>query len=236
MDTVALVDDQIDEGQALLDRLADAGMAVRVAWWAKPFDEDRWSLYIATPVEDEKGPLEAYRQILPVLRSMGDIEITSSDVKAIGEKHRLTQAVLETLRRYPGRVGSRSRLAPLEGTPFEDVYLYSPGRRVTVPIHGMVFRGEPGGALHLSFEPHDPHSTLTVESVGERHEYPAETGIDWLVAAPEGAALERNEIGLPVLVWKPRGKRTESRANEVWSLANLGLHGFRFLRRPVERE
>jgi len=26
----------------------------------------------------------------------------------------------------------------------------------------------------------------------------------------------------------------ESSANEVWSLANLGLHGFRFLREPTQ--
>jgi hypothetical protein len=112
------------------------------------------------------------------------------------------------------------------------VYVYPLGK-TQVTIYGMVFRGEPGGALHLSFEPHNPHGKLLVESDRKRNEYPAETGIDWVVAAPEGATLERDGRGLMELAWDFRGNRTRSSANEVWSLANLGLHGFRFLRQPA---
>src|SRR5262249_13210081 len=112
------------------------------------------------------------------------------------------------------------------------VYVYPLGR-VEVPIYGLIFRGEPSGALHLSFEPHNPHSRLTIESMGKHDEYPAETGIDWVAAAPEGAKLERNNMGMTALTWDLHGKRMQSSANEVWSLANLGLHGFRFLREPT---
>jgi hypothetical protein len=50
MDTVTLVGKQIDDGQRLLDRLGEEGIVVRAACWVKPVEEDRWSLYIATPL------------------------------------------------------------------------------------------------------------------------------------------------------------------------------------------
>lgn len=35
------------------------------------------------------------------------------------------------------------------------------------------------------------------------------------------------------LAWNFRGHRTRSDANTVWSFAQLGLNGFRFLREPT---
>ncbi|MBI1918690.1 MAG: hypothetical protein HYS12_28685 [Planctomycetes bacterium] len=232
MDPVPLVENKLDDGQRLLDRLGEEGVIVRAACWVKPFEEDRWSLYIATPSVDEKGTLEAYRQVNPVLRSLGDDWITSSDVTLVGEKHPLVQDARDILRRFPHRGPIRSPRSLLWGISVEEVYVYPLGK-VEVTIYGLVFRGDPVGALHLSFEPHNPHSKLTVGSRGERKEYPAQTGIDWVVAAPEGAKLERNTNGQRVLVWELHGNRMESSANEVWSLANLGLHGFRFLHEPA---
>lgn len=232
MDTITLVDNQIENGQKLLDQLEEEGFVVRVACWVKPAEEDRWTLYVATPAVDEMGILQAYRQIIRILPSLGDVWITSSDIKLVGEKHPLAQDALDILRHFPHRAPIQSPRSMLGRMPVEEIYVYTPGK-VKVTVYGMIFRGERGGALHLSLEPHNPHSKLTVESGGHRNEYPAETGIDWLVAAPEGATLERDGTGRMVLVWNLHGHRMESSANEVWSFAKLGLHGFRFLREPA---
>ena len=56
MDQVALVENQIDDGRRLLDQLAADGVVVRAACWVKPAEEDWWSLDLATPVIEEKGP------------------------------------------------------------------------------------------------------------------------------------------------------------------------------------
>src|SRR5262245_21860368 len=186
MDTVTLVENQIDNGQRLLDRLGEKGFVVRAACWVKPADRDRWSLYIATPSVDEKGTLEAYRQLTPVLRSLGNDWVTSSDVTLVGEKHPLVPYALEILRRFPHKTPIRSPLPLRSGISLEEVYVYSLGK-TEVTIYGLVFRGDPVGALHLSLEPPNPHSQLTIGHGEERKEYPAETGIDWVVAAPEGA-------------------------------------------------
>jgi hypothetical protein len=229
MDTVALVENQIDAGQYLLDRLQEEGLVVRAACWVKPVNEDRWTLYIATPSVDEKGTLETYRQISPALRSLGDSWITGSDVTVVGEKHPLVPYARDILRRYPHKTPIRSPFPLGGGIYAEEVYVYPLGK-TPVTIYGLIFRGEPGGALHLSFEPHNPNSSLTVESMGKRIEYPAQVGLDSVVAAPGGAVLERDETGEMMLAWDHHGNRIRSGANEVWSLAKLGLHGFRFCR------
>jgi hypothetical protein len=233
MDTVTLVENQIDDGQRLLDKLDEQGFVVRAACWVKPAEEDRWSLYLATPVVDKKGGAAAYRQVYNVLRSLGGVSITDSDIKLVGEKHPLAQDLLNLQRQFPGRTPTRSRRSLVGDIPAEEVYVYAPGNStpVKVTIYGLVFRGEPGGTLHLSLEPHNPHSKMMVEKMGQRIEYTAETGTDWIVAAPEGATLERDKFGRMVLAWNFRGNRS-SGANEVWSFAKLGLHGFRFLHEP----
>jgi hypothetical protein len=235
VDTVTLVEVQINDGQRLLDRLKEEGVVVSAACWLKPVEEDRWSLYVATPAVDEKGPMEAYRQVHGVLRSLGNASITSSDIKLIGEKHPVAQEVLDLQQRFPGGIPTQFRPPLLGGIPVEDLYL-CPLRKVEVTVYGMIFRGDPLGALHLSLEPHVPRGKLVVESGGQCKEYLAETGRDWEVAAPEGASLERDEIGRMVLTWNLYGRRVKTTANEVWSLAKLSLHGFRFLREPIRPE
>lgn len=237
MDTIALVENQIEEGQRLLDRLEENGIAVRAACWVKPIDRDRWMLYIATPIWDEKGPLDAYGQLTPVHQSLGNDWISSSDVTLVGEKDPMVKDARELLRRFPHRAPIRSPLPLLGRIPVEEVYVYPLGK-VDIPIYGMTFREGPGGsgALHLSFEPHNPNTTLVVEKSGNRNNYPAETGIDWVVAAPEGSTLERDEKGLKVLAWNRNGVRRRSGAGEVWNFAKLGLHGFRFLSQPSQGE
>jgi hypothetical protein len=115
----------------------------------------------------------------------------------------------------------------LGDAPVEEVYVYPLGK-TEVKIYGLAFRGEPSHSLHLSLEPHPLPSSLTVNGTV----YPAETGIDWVVAAPEGATLERDDIGRMVLSWDLHGKREQSSANEVLAFAKLGLHGFRILQAP----
>ena len=150
----------------------------------------------------------------------------------VGEKSAVALDFLGLPDRFPGRMPTRARQGLLGGLPVEEVYVYPRGN-VQVTVYGMVFRGEPTGALHLSLEPNNPNTKLTVKSDGRSIEYPAETGLDWVVAAPEGSTLERDEIGRMVLAHDLHGHRTKSSANDVWSFAKLGLNGFRFVREPA---
>ncbi len=233
MDTVTLVDGQIDDGQRLLDRLREEGVDVRAAGWLKPVETDRWSLYIATPVVDERGSTEAYRQVLGALRSLGSDWIDSSDVWLVGTKHPAARDLLDIRQRSPDWVPARSRHPLLGGTSAEEVYVYPSAKPVEVTVYGLAYRGDPSHSLHLSFEPPNPKSWLVVEAEGKSHKYPAETGIDWVVAAPAGATLGREGGGPLMLTWNLRGNPVRSDAKEVWSFAKCDLHGFSFLREPA---
>lgn len=234
MDPVPLVEGQIDDGLQLLDRLAGEGVAVRAACWVKPVEEDRWTLYIATPLVDEGGKMSAYREVYRVLRQLESAWMTVSDITVVGEKHPITQELLDLQRHFSGKAPTRYRRPLLGNLAVEEIYIY-PLKKEKITVYGMVFCGDPGGTLNLSFVPHNPHAKLTVENGGQRYEYPAEVGKDWVVAAPGGATLERDEVGRMVLAWDLHGHRMTSSANEVWTLAKLGLHGFRFLREPAVR-
>ncbi len=231
MDTIALVESRIEEGQNLLDRLEGDGIPVRAASWVKRSDLDRWIFYIATPIWDKKGPLEAYRNIAPALQSLGNDWLTSSDVTLVGENHPLVKDARDFLRRFPHRTPIQSPISLLGGIPVEEIYVYPLGK-VKIKIYGSYFRDHPSGGLTLSFEPHSP-GKLVEEINGEHKEYSEETGMEWVVAAPEGSTQEHDEHGRMVLAWNLNNRRVRSTPNEIWALANLRRQGFRFDSQPT---
>lgn len=237
MDSVILVEDKIEDGMRLLGRLGDAGFVVRAACWVKPAEKDRWSLYIVTPAVDEEGSLAAYGRVNRVLRSIQEewvAWVTSSEIKLLGVNHPVAQALLANQQRFSGKMLTGDQIPYFGGIQVEEVYLYASMKGNPVKIYGMSFPGAPGDVLHLSLEPHSVHSVLQCESDGQTIEYPAQTGFDWIVAAPEEARLERDTIGRMTLVWDVNGQRKEFSANDVWTFAKLGLHGFRFLNETAE--
>lgn len=231
MGPATLVTNQIEEGQQLLDQLGEKEFAVRNACWVKLAEQDRWALYVVSPVVDEKGGLkEAYLRLLKVLATLGPISITSSDITLVGEKH----PVANFLRHRPvGQVGVLLPGQSVGGVSADEVYIYPvTGKPSRVPIYGLSFRGEPGGTVIWGFVPPDPHTTLTIEGVNGIRTYPAQTGLDWEVAVPAGSKLVHDDTGRTVLEWELFGQRRQSTAGEVLSLAKLGLRGFRVLPAP----
>ena len=232
MATVALVGHQIDDGLRLKEELVADGGSVTLAFWAKSAEDGQWFLYIATDSLERDGPAAAYRAVYDTVRKLGNIRVGMSEIKLVAPNSPIVKNILSALARHPGPLPVQFTGEMLGDSSVEEVYVYP--RNVTkVTIYGLTFRGDPTGALHLAFEPQNPNSSFTVEKDGQRHTYPADTSMSWMIAAPEGSTLERDEIGRLVLAWSLYGKRTRSDANEVLSLARLGLHGFRVLRQPA---
>src|ERR1039458_10039243 len=48
-----VVNEQAESGKRLIQTLVAAGFEVRLAFWAKPTEEGKWYLYLASPVVDE---------------------------------------------------------------------------------------------------------------------------------------------------------------------------------------
>ena len=90
----SLVDSLIDDGGKLINRMKKDGIVVIVAAWLKAEESNRWMLYISSPIVDEMGPIASYRSVQNTLRSLGLIEITTTDVVLIGKSHSITKLIL----------------------------------------------------------------------------------------------------------------------------------------------
>ena len=113
MDQNALVSERTEAGKRLAETLSAKGYAVGAAFWAKPTEEGKWYLYLASKIVDEKGPGEGYRLVNSVMRANPDPWIEPFDVRVLGLDDSLTEAVL-----------AKARLKTFPGmTRLDDVYL-----------------------------------------------------------------------------------------------------------------
>lgn len=124
MDTITLVDELVDDGRRLLSRLVQENIPVTMACWVKPVDRDRWSLYIATPLLDDKGAMRAYREVYRVLRSLENSWVTDSDVSLVGAVDPITRDVLDIRKRSPRKLATRSKRPQLGSLAVEETYVY----------------------------------------------------------------------------------------------------------------
>lgn len=124
MDTATLVDHRsISDGQRLLDQLASEDFSVRAACWIKLQNRFKPSLFIATALVDQKGPVEAYRELHRVFRSLDGLWLETSDVSLVGENHPLVHDVQAVCSRH------REGLLPPDvsmfgGMAVDEVYVY----------------------------------------------------------------------------------------------------------------
>src|SRR5262249_5668929 len=155
-----------------------------------------------SPLVDEKGFSAAIGDFLAVCQSLGTLSFDSSDTTLVGEQKRIGEDLLALQKRYPGV--TRPPYTVIGGmNAWEVLYLYPQGK-TPVTIYPLIFPGAAAGILSL--EPQlDRHFSMEVESQGEPMVFRGETGIDGVVAAPEGAKLERTGSGHLVLNWKLHG-------------------------------
>jgi hypothetical protein len=133
MDTVTLVNDQIDDGARLLAALSENGFSVVAACWVKTSEEGRWFLYIASDAVEQAKLAAAYRQVYALLESLPTSGISMSEIKLIGRSNPITKDVLDLQRRYPGQLPTRSRRIQLGEIATDEVYIY--------PVNGASFEG-----------------------------------------------------------------------------------------------
>jgi hypothetical protein len=95
MDQDTVVTEQIVGGKRLIEAMRAEGFAVPIAFWAKPTDEDKPFLYLASPMADEKGHAATYRIIHNMIRQMPDLWIDPFEVRMIGMKDAMTRAALD---------------------------------------------------------------------------------------------------------------------------------------------
>ena len=125
MGPVALVTNEIEDGEKLIERLVQDGVKVKAAAWIKREEDFRWRLYLALPGVERKGSADAYQRIGEILRQMPQpILIESGETKIIDAKDPLAVAVAEYERKYAGRGLLRYKGDRLGSEYIEGAYIY----------------------------------------------------------------------------------------------------------------
>ena len=70
MDQDTLVIELKDGGKQLVEELIANDFPISVAFWAKPTEEGKWYLYLASPKVNAEGPAISYRFVHRTMRQM----------------------------------------------------------------------------------------------------------------------------------------------------------------------
>ena len=125
MDTDLLVDNQIDDGQRLLEQLERDGFPVVVAFWVKTSEESPWQLCIASPSVDPETLGDAYRRVYASLNKIPDSWVLPSDIKLRNHKDPIAVEAAEI--RDRGRKGpTRYHGNRLGDDAIKHAYIYEP--------------------------------------------------------------------------------------------------------------
>jgi hypothetical protein len=138
MDQDTLVREQIEGGAQSIEALREKGFEIRIAFWAKPTDDAKWFLYLASPVVDTKGLQAAYRIVHGLIRQRPDLWLDPFEMRAIGENDSLAKAAWEVIKpRMPSDQfavpnpkpyvgGTWFRGSTLGGVDVDGAYIYAP--------------------------------------------------------------------------------------------------------------
>jgi hypothetical protein len=127
MDSDTLVEQQIDEGQKLIEKLLQHGFEVSAAFWLKASEDGKWRYYLVAPAVDVEGLVNAAKQLHPVVYSTPrPVWINPLEINLIGPSHPLAKDVIAIHDRTAGPAVSPIRYVGnyLGDTSIEDAYLY----------------------------------------------------------------------------------------------------------------
>ena len=164
----------------------------------------RWHLYIASPMVNGEKPGQAYPTLYASLSKIPSSSVQLSEIKLVNDANPIARDAVMLRLQYPEMMPTKFPGKCLGDLSIEEAYVYPLPSKKEVTIYGLVYKGEPPRGLHLSLEPQNPNSRLVVESMGQRHEYPADTSMTWVVSVPEESTLERDRYGRLLLAWDLR--------------------------------
>ena len=129
MDTDSLVENQIDDGQRLIDQLTREEFEVLVAFWIRTSAEGQWQLYIASPTIDPKKMAQAYHKVYSSSSKLEDSCINASDLTLLHGANPVAQAALQIRNRHSGRSLTRFHGKRLGNLSIADAYIYPPAEK-----------------------------------------------------------------------------------------------------------
>ncbi len=131
MDYELLVEDQIEDGKALISGLRDKGFDVSVALWVRSSEEGLWFLYLGKNSVRSMSLADAYRVAYGVLRRVANTRISLSSIKIVDVNNPIARAAIEVRDRYPARLATRYNSKRLASMAIDEAYIYPRGGEMT---------------------------------------------------------------------------------------------------------
>lgn len=124
----------VDDGQTLLSRLAEQGVELTAAFWARVEPDDDWHLYLASPVVKTAGPRPVYEAILnafggpPPRPPLTAVDFTA--IAVIDSTDPMARDVALMAADFPHQVGRWHRAHMIGGTYVHGLFIYPVPRPV----------------------------------------------------------------------------------------------------------
>ena len=128
MDKAALVDQNIDAGRRLREKLDGANFPAFATLWLYSADLDEWRFLIASPIVDDKGPSAAYKKLQALFRKSeaGHISpaISLRNTKIVSPASEITLLLGKAINTGSGITNIRFSGNTVNGVFFEDALIY----------------------------------------------------------------------------------------------------------------
>ncbi len=131
MDTELLVENELEEGQLLIDQLLRDGFDVSVAFWAKTSDDGVWRLFIGSPAAETSEVSFAYQRAYSSLDAIPASTIEPSTITLLHHTGPIAQAALELRDRRPAKKPARYHGRQLGGLSVAEMYIYP---KIEIPL------------------------------------------------------------------------------------------------------
>ncbi|HVS40583.1 MAG TPA: hypothetical protein VMS17_33820 [Gemmataceae bacterium] len=133
MDQAVLVNEQVQDGRQVLERLSAEGVPVTAAAWVKESEGGPWYFYIVTPLVPADGArTAAYRRIGPLIRGMPQpCWVNPMEFKVAAPDSDVGKAIREVAGRRPGPIPMPYGSIRLGGLSIDGAYVYPP---VAAPV------------------------------------------------------------------------------------------------------
>jgi hypothetical protein len=124
MDTVALVENRIEDGQRLIRRLGSEQFRISVAFWAKPCGDGLWQLWIASPAVDANHMGDALHKVYAALGELPGDGITPLDLKLVANYSPIARAAIALRDRSPSRKPIHLHSIRLNNLELDEAWIY----------------------------------------------------------------------------------------------------------------
>jgi hypothetical protein len=124
MDSDALVENKIDDGENLIRHLIREQFGVEVAFWVKISEDGLWQLWVASPAVDPGNLGEALRKVYAALTKTPDSSVSPSEIKLLSDADPIAREAVALRDRYPSRDPKPYKAKRLGKLAIEELWIY----------------------------------------------------------------------------------------------------------------